>query len=66
MSVLQLDDNCQVGLDCIIKAIYYNRPCFQNLVYCDDHILIGDGRSFETIVSGIVRRAMVTVVDRVP
>jgi hypothetical protein len=32
------------------------------MVYCDDHILIGDGRRFETQVSGIaLRRAMVTV-----
>ncbi len=45
-----------------IKAIQNNRPGFQNLVYCDDHILIGDGRRFETKVSGIdLRRTMVTV-----
>ena len=45
-----------------IKAIHNSRPGFQNLVYCDDHILIGDGRRFETMVSGIaLRRAMVTV-----
>jgi hypothetical protein len=46
----------------VIKAIHNSRPGFQNLVYCDDHILIGDGRRFETTVSGIaLRRAMVTV-----
>jgi hypothetical protein len=45
-----------------IKAIRISRPCFQNLVYCDDHILIGDGRRFETTVSAIaLRRAIVTV-----
>jgi hypothetical protein len=45
-----------------IRAIHNSRPGFQNLVYCDDHILIGDGRRFETQVSGIaLRRAMVTV-----
>ncbi len=45
-----------------IKAIHNSRPGFQNLVFCDDHILIGDGRQFETQVSGItLRRAMVTV-----
>jgi hypothetical protein len=45
-----------------IKAIHNCRPGFQNLVYCDDHILIGDSRRFETQVSGIaLRRAMVTV-----
>jgi hypothetical protein len=31
-----------------IKAIHN----IQNLVYCDDHILVGDGRRFETQVSG--------------
>jgi hypothetical protein len=36
-----------------IKAIHNSRRCFQNLVYCDDHILIGDGRRFETQMSGI-------------
>lgn len=45
-----------------IKAIHNSRPGFKNLVYCDDHIMIGDRRRFETIVSGIaLRRAMVTV-----
>ena len=45
-----------------IKAIHNSRPGFNNLVYCDDHILIGDVRRFETQVSGIaLRRAMVTV-----
>jgi hypothetical protein len=45
-----------------IKAFHNCRPGFQNLVYWDDHILIGDGRWFETRVSGIApRRAMVTV-----
>ncbi len=46
----------------VIKTIQNSRPGFQNLVYCDDHILIGDSRRFETQVSGIaLRRAMVTV-----
>jgi hypothetical protein len=45
-----------------IKAIHNSRPGFQNLVYCDDHVLIGDSRRFATQVSGIaLRRAMVTV-----
>jgi hypothetical protein len=45
-----------------IKATHISRPGFQNLVYCDDHILIDDSRRFETQVSGIaLRRAMVTV-----
>jgi hypothetical protein len=45
-----------------IKAIHNSRPGFHNLVYCDDHILIGDSRRFETQVSGIALwRAMVTV-----
>ncbi len=45
-----------------IKAIHSSRPGFQNQLYCDDHILIGDGRRLETQVSGIVlRRAMATV-----
>jgi hypothetical protein len=39
-----------------IKAIHNSRPGFQNLVYCDDHILIGDSRQFETQVSGIALR----------
>jgi hypothetical protein len=45
-----------------IKAIHNSRPGFQNLVYCYGHILIGDGRRFETMVSAIaLRRAMVTL-----
>jgi hypothetical protein len=32
-----------------IKTIHKNRPGFQNMVYCDDYILICDGRRFETI-----------------
>ncbi len=45
-----------------IKVIHNSRPGFQNLVYSDDHILIGDSHRFETQVSGIaLRRAMVTV-----
>jgi hypothetical protein len=45
-----------------IKAIHNSRPGFKNLVYCDDHILIGDGRQFTTQVSGVVlRQAMVAV-----
>ncbi len=47
-----------------IQAIHNSIRGFQNLVYCDDHILIGDGRRFETQVSDIaLRRAMVTVLD---
>jgi hypothetical protein len=45
-----------------IKAIHNSRPGFQNLVYFDDHILIGDGCRFEKTMSGIAhRRAVVTV-----
>jgi len=45
-----------------IKAIHNSRPGFQNLVYCDDHIMIGHSGRFETLVSDIsLRRAMVTV-----
>ncbi len=47
-----------------IKAIHNSRSGFQNMVHCDDHILIGDGRRFETQVFGIALwRAMVTVLD---
>jgi hypothetical protein len=50
-----------------IKAIHNSRPGLQNLVYCDDHILIGNDRRLETQVSGIaLRRAMVTVLVRPP
>jgi hypothetical protein len=45
-----------------IKAIHNSRPGFKNLVYCDDHIMIGHSGRFETLVSDIsLRRAMVTV-----
>jgi hypothetical protein len=43
-----------------IKAIHNSRPGFQNLMYCDDHILIDDGRRFETQVSGIALRRATT------
>ncbi len=49
-----------------IKAIHNSQPSFHNLVYCDDHILIGYGRRFETMVFGIAfRRAMVTVLGTI-
>jgi len=45
-----------------IKAIHNSRPGFHNLVYCDDHIMLGQAGRFETRVADIsLRRAMMMV-----
>jgi hypothetical protein len=45
-----------------VKVFHNSRPGFQNLMYCDGDILIGDGHHFETMLEDITllwTRAMV-------